>query len=612
MSAGEKRNVWLAVVLGIASLMSGAAAQQKTQSVPVRIPPPRSDADFARVGETSATRIRYQDYDSTPLTFSSSAQYVLVPAVVLGKDGHPLRGLKKDDFRLFENGKEQKIASVEELTAIAAPIPIAKRSSGEFTNVGPQADTTPRRLIVIAFDALNTPFADRERAKRQLLTFLADNVDASNLYELAIIDFNGLHVIHDFTEDTPALMAALQRIKMKLTALDRLDRAALTQPPALATAGGLLPSASVSNSMNLAGSTDSGASKDTVAYSHDEAMLAAISFAETSVAQSVQADAAAATLKAFQQLAQQLQGVPGRKSLIWISGGFPFSLDPNTAAVSEAVSFPAYQHTMQLLSNALIALYPVDARGLLTLYGEPSITIRKDQARGNAMLGDESARQLDVLSTMRAFAEMTGGHAYINNNDTKTLISDASRDGESYYMLSYAVDKSNKRPGWRKISVKAGDMPVRARTGYYLTQATLDPQGSAKLDIDTAIGSPLEYTGIPVKLVVEPPSSAAGKRKVSFAMQVPPNIATVDAANNNHMFVEIAYAFRNEAGADAGHKRVSYNLNLNAAQLQAISSSGVGYNDSLELAPGTYDVRLVVRDNLNGRMGSVGTKLELK
>lgn len=597
--------LYVSMILGVAAI-----AQQQT-SKPVYNPPPRSDTGFDRLAARTEGAIRYQEYERTPLTFSSSTQYVLVPAVVLGRDGKPVRGLKKEDFRISENGKEQKVASVEEFATTAAPVASAMRTAGQFSNVGASVDATPRRLVVIAFDVLNTPFVDRERAKRQLISFLADNVSAGNLYELAIINFHGLQVIHEFTTDSAVLVTALQNVKTQLNSLDTIDKAALTQPPRLAIAGAV-GSASVGTTMSPPGMSDRGAAKDTFAISHEEALLASISFAETPYALRVQAEAAEATLRAFQQLAHRLHGVPGRKSLIWISGGFPFSLDPNSAAVSDAVAFAAYQHTMQSLSNAMVSVYPVDARGLLTSSVDASISTRKDPTRANAMLADESTRQLDILSTMRAFADMTGGHAYVNQNDTKISIAEAARDGESYYLLSYALDKNNRKPGWRKISLKAGDYQVRARTGYYATQATVDPQMSAKLDLDNALASLLEYTGIPVKLQVDSPTASGEKRKLAFAMQVPPNATSVDAAGNNHMFVEIAYALRNEAGQDAGHKRVAYNLNLNATQLQAIMTSGVGYNDTVDVPPGNYDLRVVVRDNLNGRIGSVNASVQVK
>jgi hypothetical protein len=48
------------------------------------------------------------------------------------------------------------------------------------------------------------------------------------------------------------------------------------------------------------------------------------------------------------------------------------------------------------------------------------------------------------------------------------------------------------------------------------------------------------------------------------------------------------------------------------AHLQQININGLGYGDTLELAPGSYKLRLVVRDDLTGQIGSVSAPLELK
>ena len=95
-------------------------------------------------------------------------------------------------------------------------------------------------------------------------------------------------------------------------------------------------------------------------------------------------------------------------------------------------------------------------------------------------------------------------------------------------------------------------------------------------------------------------------------MIMPPKVARVDSENKNHLHVEIAYSVRTTTGEDAGHKSVTYNLKLDPTQLQQIDTNGLSYSDTLELKPGAYELRLVVRDNLRGQIGSVLAPLDLK
>jgi VWFA-related protein len=174
--------------------------------------------------------------------------------------------------------------------------------------------------------------------------------------------------------------------------------------------------------------------------------------AERAYAESMEAAAVSSTLLAFQEIAEYVKDVPGRKSLIWITAGFPFSIEPETCAVSLGVPSHAYEQTMHLLSTNMISVYSVDARGLVR------------------------NRPHDILDTMRIFSAMTGGRAYLNTNDIRAAVSEAVGDGSAYYLLSYPVDKGNKRQGWRKISVHAGKYRVRARTGYLMTSSVANSQ----------------------------------------------------------------------------------------------------------------------------------------
>jgi VWFA-related protein len=587
---------FVVVVLAFANVLFG---QQRSAAPALPQPIP----DFGRLADpTSQTSIQFQSYDKSPLTFTSKAIYVLVPVVVTGNDGKPVTGLKKEDFHVQENGRERSVASLEDIRTSTAPISPPSVAGNEVRNLT-SSDATPRRLVIITLDMVNTPFEDQTRARRALINYLSENIDPDSLYQLVTVENNGLRILHDYTEDTATLIATLKKVGSK--------------PPTVKGDPGFVL---------RAGSTDMGPDA-AVSVGEDpesgtpllgppelrERLARFLSVTGMEEIQSQQANAANSTLSAFQQIAERASGVPGRKSLIWITGSFPFSIDPGTASVSDGTSFTAYQNVMRLLENQLISVYPVDARGLVTAELDATTHISaRHLGAATGLQGDMSNRLLDTLNTMRAFADMTGGRAYVNTNDTRGAIREAVQDGSSYYLLTYAVDKSDRRPGWRKINVKVGDYHVRARHGYFLTQTTLDPLTSAKYDIDSALKSPLDYTGLPVRMVLNPTVPDGDKRKVIFSMMVPPKVARVDSDDKNHMYVDIAYAVWTSSGQDAAHKGTSYNLNLNPTQLQQIDTNGLGYGDTLELAPGSYKLRVVVRDNLTGQIGSVSAPLELK
>ena len=584
----------------IITLLSPLILAQQKATQPVATPPPH---DFSNmVDPTTLPHVQYQSYDKAPLKFTTKVQYVLVPVVVTDKDGNPVIGLKKADFRIEENGKDQAIASVDEIVPIAgnlakAPVENPNVASNELAI----EDRAPRRLIIIAIDMVNTPFFDQSRARQQVISYLAQTLQEDCLYQVVSIENDGLRVLHDYTQSSAELITTLKKVRSHFTAMDRLD-------PALQTSFGAKLDGPIGS--GTPGATAVGPTE--LAYPLDpkvdfeEFALAERASTERPYAQQVAAAAAGSTLTAFQQIAQRSSGIPGRKSLVWITGGFPFSLDPGTASISNGIPFDVYQHAMQELSDQMIAVYPVDARGLLTDNVDASVRLtRSMNANPQYMLADASNRQGDILETMHLMADLTGGRAFVNTNDTTGAVAVAAKDGSRYYLLSYPLDKSNRHAGWRKLTVKAGSYHVRARKGFYLTQTTIDPLASSRFDVDAALRSPLDYTGVPLRVLLNPAATSDDKKKVAFSTVVLPGGITVESEENNHIFLDISYAVLTSEGNSVVKENKSYNANLTPEQLRQLQEHGMGFGNAVELAPGAYKLRVVVRDNLNGHVGSV-------
>jgi hypothetical protein len=107
-----------------------------------------------------------------------------VPAVVTDKDGKPIIGLKKEDFRLQENGKDQLISSVDEIVPVATPLtspPVANKSN-VVSNELAIANQAPHRLVIVALDMVNTPFLDQSRSRQQVIAFLSKALEPDSLY----------------------------------------------------------------------------------------------------------------------------------------------------------------------------------------------------------------------------------------------------------------------------------------------------------------------------------------------------------------------------------------------------------------------------------------------
>lgn len=554
------------------------------------------------MGNIPDATIEYQQVDKKPLKFTARAHYILVPVIVTDKDGKHISGLTKDAFQILENGKEQVVASVDETQTSAVPVQSVPASLNEFSNAI-TADGGARRINVIALDLINTPFLDQVGARQAAIRYLANSIHQDAIFELVSIDGNGMHVLYDFTSDTKVLITALKRVTGKLDAMAGTDTNTIHQ----ATAN---PGLERRNGVFVFYK-----SRDHDLVDLDSTALEAFARGAAPIADFAQVGAVGSTLGAFQQIAHQLSGIPGRKSLFWITGSFPFDIDETSGSISVGTPFDAYQRTMQLLNDANVSLYPVDARGVVVV-GEMDATMKVSREMMRAVpeyMAGESRSHQKTVDTMRVFADTTGGKAYYNNNNLAGALSDATGDGASYYILSYALDTKNNHPGWRKLKVKVRDHDyrIRSRGGFFVTPTTMDPSSSEGMDRRGTLTSPLDYTGMPLSVKLDAPVASGVKRKVGFSLLVPANAATVDASDNDRLNLEIWYVVRNVKGEDVSHNSKLYNLNLNAAYVAQLQTSGMGYNDTLELPPGQYGLRVVVRDNITGRVGSVWAPLQV-
>jgi VWFA-related protein len=325
------------------------------------------------------------------------------------------------------------------------------------------------------------------------------------------------------------------------------------------------------------------------------------------------------TLQGMQELSQELAGFPGRKSLLWAGGGFPFHVSDDTMLLAPVGRdtlvdlLPLYEHTWQLLNAAQIALYPVDVKGLQVLV-MANASVRNP---GPNYARNVTRRHYDTQATLDVFASMTGGRAYYNSNDLATGFRDAVRDSAEYYMLGYYLDQSKTKPGWRKLAVKArGEhFEVRARSGFFVTNATVDPGTSRNNDIALALQSPVDFTSIALVARWDnvEPSKEPGKKHVNYEMQLAVDPTLINEAENNHVAMEFAALAKAPDGKPVdGPSGKRIETHLTPEKLSAIRQDSVGYRGALDLAPGEYTFRFVVRDDLSGRIGSVAAPLKVE
>ncbi len=530
--------------------------------------------------------------DEPKVEFHSQTVLIQVPVVVTDKSGNHLHGLNKEDFTVLENGKPVSVANFEELTASNAQFTIPPTPSGQFRNLtldGPQ----PRNVVVIALDTVNTPFLDQTYGRRELVKFLARNLDSGQAFALMLITSHGLRVVQGLTGDSAHLIQALNKAAGEISPMETMS----TDAQESITAG----SPSIFGQQSDAGG-------DSVLQGLDRF----VRYGDAVEAQFMQSNAIETTMNSFLGIAWSLSGVPGRKSLIWATGGFPFALDSPSTVPGGYLSL-LYERTMLALNDAQISIYPVDIRGLAN---SPSFVNGKSSGAfsGTAVSRQISNRmwlQQSKIDTLNDFADMTGGKAFYNTNDLAGSFKRAADDASSYYMLGYYLDTKNNKPGWRKLQVKVGkkDVEVRARNGFFVTNAAMNPLLSRDRDMANALHSPIEGTGVPMTVQWVGLAPDGDRKKAVFSAHMPGGGLTFEGNGRSQLNFDFAALAYDKDGKEAGQTARNYTPVVPDAQIASVRSNGMDFRNVLELAPGKYTVRFVVRDNVTGKVGSVTAPL---
>jgi len=325
-----------------------------------------------------------------------------------------------------------------------------------------------------------------------------------------------------------------------------------------------------------------------------------------------------ATLAALQVLAQTLSGYSGRKNLIWISEEFPVIIDPETRNFGNDVS-----RTAEALASSQVAVYTIDARGVAgssSFKAEAPSTDRFGRGmtggRLHQSMSSESAEQVDSHSTMNNVAEITGGRAFYNVNEFDKAVRQSVDDGSTYYTLGYYPSNKQWNGRFRKIKVKVDrpDVHLRYRLGYFaLDPASYSNKDASQRAQDFGLALNLDNpvsTALLFRAAIFPPSEKT-HNQVAMNYLVDAHQIFFEKQDDGLQHANLDYAVQvyNSKGDSIKAEVTSVTAALKPDIFERIMQTGFPYQKTLDLPPGNYTLRLGVRDNRTGLIGSVTGKL---
>jgi VWFA-related protein len=487
-------------------------------------------------------------------TLTVTARLVVLDVVVTDKDGNPVTDLKRSDFTVLEDGKQQRIASFEAPSAHVLPPEMAASSdpSVVFDAAKPAAfGLSP--VTVLVLDQLNTQFADSSFARQSLKDYLSQQpaLLAQPTTLLTVYD-NRFKLVKAYTRDRDALLRALA--------------AEPTHKPW---------------TLDTLGSSENGPI--------------------TRLDQS---------LRALEQIAQSSAGIPGRKNLIWVGGGFP-TLDPTTIDGPQATEVKnTIQHVTNTLLDAHVTMYAIDPKSGAA--GMTEITDENQAAFAEAM-SDSSNGSLASINNGEDFdrlAPITGGRVIRGMNNVSHQIALSVELGKSFYTIGYTPSSSSEADArYRRIRVdcKRAGLTLKTRDGYFVEETRQEKAAATiSYDLSNAAESTVPLNGLHV--VVER-STSVNAPPESFVVHVGSANLTWKSADDGSSTASVAVM---SVYLDKHGKMIAHTLH----GMTAHAREGVNLHDPAKTADFGFTVepaakgekaatlRFIVRDTGTGRMGS--------
>ena len=506
-----------------------------------------------------------------PFTLRTDTELVLVNVTVRDKDGNFVRDLKLEDFALAEDGKPQKLLSldVENTDALKTAEPATQ---GLLQNLNAPPATQPssavregafrnRRLVVLFFDLSSMQPEEVRRAANSAEDYVQKQMSPADLVAVVTLG-NTLTVNQDFTSDRDQLLTAIQSFDPE-------------------SGHGL----------------EAGATADDIADNTDNAFVG-----DETEFNTFNTDR---RLEALKSLAGALGQIEQKKSVLYFASGLQRTGIENQSQLRAAINTAV---------RANLSIYTVDVRGLQALPpgGDAS---KASQFGAGTFSGQSVQRQFDSTfssqETLVTLAADTGGRAFLDMNDLRPAFTRMIEDTSMYYVLGYRSSNEAKDGRFRKITVtlKRRDLKIESRRGYY---APADFQHSTREDrervIQEQLASDLPSTDIPVYL------STGYFRLSNFRYFVPVSVVVPGAAipftrtgAEDRSTLDVAGFVRDKSQRPFGIIRDTVKLAVDTAQ--DVKRKNVQYDSGFFLPPGNYVLKVVVRENQTGQTGSFETEV---
>jgi VWFA-related protein len=549
-----------------------------------------------------------------------NAELVQTDVMVFDQRGRFVDGLRPEDFELRIDGQPRNISFFDRVTAGSrtedSQLAAARGQSRSPT--APPNGPVPLdrgRTIFFFVDDLHLAAANLTPT-RNLLSYYVDKQMRQN-DQAAITSASGqIGFLQQITDSKEVLHGAVARLKTRPSLVRDFDRPPMSEYQALAIERN---------------------NTDVISYFVDELMkditvpaagaVRVGSLPRTRAEQQVRDRAhlilqqAAAittgTLSSLESLVRSAAKLPGRKLVFFMSDGFFLDL-------RNSDSLERLRVITSAAARSGVVIYSVDVRGLTTGIADASSEAGVDP--GGRLQGIAAGEIVESQDGMNALAVDTGGRGIFNTNSLDAGINKAIDETSTYYLLAWRPDNAEQRSEkFRAISVSVvgrPDLLVRTRQGFFAVdktrsrsariedeRPTVEKSGESRLF--SAVTAAVPQGQLPVSLSLTYVNSPNKGLVLTIALQVrSAALAFAPSADKQEASVEIAGLVLNDEGK-TGASFTDHPTVDKPASAVAADTRDLTYSYPITIPPGLYQVRIGLRDQTSGAIGTAQDWIEI-
>ena len=533
-----------------------------------------------------------------PVTLRTEVDLVEVPVVVRDGQHRAVAGLTKDDFEIYDAGKKQTITafSVQRFTSpmdAGGGAKAALHPAAAADAAGPKGETRSR-FVALCFDDLNIDAAALKPAKAAAERFVKTGLAPGD--RVAVVTTAQPREA-EFTGDVPGLVERIANV----TSNRRFSEDASPQCPRIRPYEAYLIVNHLDNQVLEAKVAEYQACGGRVPRPQETV---------TSMAQGVWQYAlmnSRNTLRVIDGLVAGMAKLPGERMILLTSAGF---LTGGLEADEDLLMAKAL--------HAEVVIDTLDARGLYTVSpgddASDSPPPGRVPRRAQIVEAQSPGRQEEAKDDgMAALAAGTGGTFYHNSNDLVRGFRELGMAPETMYVLGFAPSggAANGRFHSLKVRLAAGKRySLQARLGYTASSPNAAARLSPPSRLDSEVTASDTIADLPAEFKWEQRPGPPGITMVAHLDIARLHFET--RQSRRHQKLTLVGVLLDARGGVVTGKRSELDLNFTEATFAQLAKTGVLVSLTIPAPPGSYSVRALVEDALEGKLTAAGGAVQIK